>query len=63
MTIAVKNGNAPFGLTLQSNGALTGVGSATINGKLMTALDADGNPVLTPTSASCALGTDERRKI
>jgi hypothetical protein len=57
VTIAVKNGNAPFGLTLQSSGALTGVGSATINGKLMTAVDSDGNPILTPTSASCALGT------
>jgi hypothetical protein len=57
VTIAVKNGNAPFGLTLQSSGALVGVGSATINGKLMTAVDSDGNPILTPTSASCALGT------
>jgi hypothetical protein len=57
VTIAVKNGSAPFSLTLQSSGALTGVGSATINGKLMTAVDSDGNPILTPTSASCALGT------
>jgi hypothetical protein len=57
VTIAVKNGNAPFGLTLQSSGALVGVGSATINGKLMTAVDSDGNPILTPTTASCALGT------
>jgi hypothetical protein len=36
---------------------LTGAGMATINGKLMTALDGDGNPVLTPTSANCAVGT------
>ena len=57
VTIAVKNGSAPFSLTLQSNGTLTGAGSATINGKLMTALDSDGNPVLTPTSATCAIGT------
>jgi hypothetical protein len=56
-TIAVKNGTSPFGLILQSNGSLTGSGTATINGKLMTALDAGGNPVLTPTSASCAVGT------
>jgi hypothetical protein len=56
-TIAVKNGNTPFSLTLQSNGALNGADSATINGKLMTALDGDGNPILTPTSATCALGT------
>ncbi len=56
-TIAVKNGGTPFSLTLQSNGTLTGAGTATINGKLMTAMDGDGNPVLTPTSATCALGT------
>jgi hypothetical protein len=56
VTIAVKNGAAPFSLALQSNGTLTGAGSATINGKLMTALDSDGNPVLTPTSATCAIG-------
>jgi hypothetical protein len=56
-TIAVKNGSSPFSLTLQSNGTLTGAGSATINGKLMTALDSDGNPILTPTSATCTLGT------
>ncbi len=56
-TIGVKNGSAPFGLTLQIDGTLTGAGSTTINGKLMTALDSDGNPILTPTSASCALGT------
>ncbi len=53
----MKNGNTPFSLTLQSNGALTGAGTATINGKLMTALDGDGNPILTPTSATCAMGT------
>jgi hypothetical protein len=56
-TIAVKNGSAPFSLTLQPNGTLTGAGTATINGKLKTALDGDGNPVLTPTSANCAVGT------
>ncbi len=55
--IAVKNGNSPFSLTLQPSGTLAGAGSATINGKLMTAMDGDGNPVLTPTSATCALGT------
>ncbi len=56
-TIAVKNGSTPFSLTLQPNGTLTGAGTATINGKLMTALDGDGNPILTPTSATCALGS------
>ncbi len=56
-TIAVKNGSSPFGLILQRSGTLTWPGAATINGKLMTALDSDGNPVLTPTSASCQVGT------
>jgi hypothetical protein len=56
-TITVKNGNSPFGLMLQANSILTGTGAATISGKLMTALDSDGNPVLTPTSATCAVGT------
>ncbi len=56
VTIAVKNGSAPFSLTLQSNGSLSGTGTATVNGKLMTGLDGDSNPVLTPTSANCAVG-------
>ena len=56
-TIAVKSGSTPFSLTLQPSGTLSGAGSATINGKLMTALDGDGNPILTPTSATCTLGT------
>jgi len=56
-TIAVKNGSVPLSLALQSNGMMTGVGSPTINGKLMTAMDRDGNPVLAPTSATCTLGT------
>jgi hypothetical protein len=55
-TIAVKNGSTPFSLTLQPSGTLSGAGSATINGKLMTALDGEGNPILTPTSATCTLG-------
>ncbi len=56
-TIVVKNGSSPLGLIFQANGILTGTGTTTINGKLMTALDGDGNPILTPTSASCAVGT------
>jgi hypothetical protein len=54
--IAVKNGSAPFNLTLQSNGSLSGAGAAAVNGKLMTGLDGDSNPILTPTSANCTIG-------
>lgn len=56
VTVAVKNGSAPFGLTLQSNGSLSGAGAAAVNGKLMTGLDGDSNPILTPTSANCTIG-------
>jgi len=56
-SIAVKNGAAPISLTLQADGSLTGVGSATINGKLMTSMDDSGNPILTPTSATCNVDT------
>ncbi len=55
--IAVKNSGSPIGLTLTSGGTLTGAGTASVNGKLMTGLDGDGNPVLTPTSASCPMNT------
>ncbi len=57
VAIAVKNGSAPFNLALQSNGSLTGTGTATVNGKLMTGLDSNSNAVLTPTSANCTVGT------
>lgn len=55
VTLALKSPGAPFSLRLQANGALAGTGSATINGKLMTALDSNNDPVLSPTSATCPL--------
>lgn len=55
--IALKNGTLPISLTLTSGGTLMGTGTTAVNGKLMTGLDGDGNPVLTPTSANCSLGT------
>lgn len=54
--ITVKNGVSPFNLTLAANGLLTGSGTATVNGKLMTGLNGD-TPILTSTSASCPLDT------
>jgi len=55
--ITVKNGASPILLTLQANGSLTGTGSTTVNGKLMTGVDDSGNPILAPTSASCPMDT------
>jgi hypothetical protein len=55
--VTVKNGGSPLTLTMGANGALVGSGTTTVNGKLMTALSANGDPVLAPTSASCAVGT------
>ncbi len=53
----VQNGASPFTLTLAVNGALSGAGTTTLNGKLMTGLDSNSDPILTPTSASCPVGT------
>jgi hypothetical protein len=53
----VQNGTFPFTLALGANGVLGGAGTATVNGKLMTALDSSSDPILTPTSATCPVGT------
>ena len=53
----VQNGTSPFTLALGANGALGGAGTITVNGKLMTALDSNSDPILTPTSASCPVDT------
>jgi hypothetical protein len=53
-SVNVKNGATPFTVTPTASGTLTGPASVTVNGKLMTGLTADTQPVLTPTSASCS---------
>lgn len=53
----VQNGTSPFTLALGASGALGGAGTTTVNGKLMTALDSNSDPILTPTSASCPVDT------
>jgi hypothetical protein len=55
VTITFKNAS-PFTLTLQSNGALSGTGSAKIDGRLVSGQTASGF-TFTPVSASCAIGT------
>jgi hypothetical protein len=56
-SVTVRNGASPIRLAMQANGSLSGTGSTTINGKLMTGVDDNGNPILVPTSASCPVDT------
>jgi hypothetical protein len=55
VAITVKNGPSPFTLVVQPNGSLTGSGTITVNGRLMTGLNGD-TPTFSPTSASCSVG-------
>lgn len=52
--VALENGANPFHLTVHADGTLSGSGTATVNGKLMTALNG-ADPIFAPTSASCPL--------
>jgi hypothetical protein len=54
--VTVNNGSNPFKLVVQADGKLSGSGTTTVNGKLMTALSG-ADPVFAPTSASCPLNT------
>lgn len=56
VTITFKNGSSPFTLTLQSNGTLSGTGSAKIDGRLVNGQNGAAF-TFTPVSASCAIGT------
>ncbi len=56
VTITMKNGSSPFALTLQSNGTLSGTGSAKIDGRLVSGQSGSAF-TFTPVSASCAIGT------
>ena len=54
--VAVKSGGAnPFNLSVQSSGSLAGSGKVTVNGKLMTGMDDNANPIFAPTSATCLI--------
>lgn len=55
--ITVHHGATPFTVIVQSNGSLSGTGSATVNGRLMAGFDSDNHPAYAPTSATCALGS------
>jgi hypothetical protein len=56
VTITLKNGSSPFTLTLQSNGSLTGSGSAKVDARLVSGQNGSAF-TFTPVSASCAIGT------
>jgi hypothetical protein len=56
VTITLKNGSSPFTLTLQSNGTLSGAGTAKVDSRLVSGQTASGF-TFTPISASCAIGT------
>lgn len=56
VNIAVKNGTNPFNLIVNADGTLSGSGTATINGKIMTALSG-ADPVFVPATASCPVNT------
>ena len=57
VSIAVANDKSPFTLTLQSNGSLSGSGTTTVNGRLLTGQDASGNFNFKPVSATCNIGS------
>ena len=50
--VLLKNGSNPFSLRVQSDGSLSGAGTITVNGKLMTGMQGS-DPVFTPTTGSC----------
>jgi hypothetical protein len=55
-TISVQNPGGPFSLAMSSNNTLSGSGSTTVNGKLVSGISGD-NVTFTPHSESCAVGT------
>ncbi|HET9400648.1 MAG TPA: hypothetical protein VFO34_06830, partial [Candidatus Acidoferrales bacterium] len=56
VNVTVKDASAPLALLLQPDNSLTGSGSITVKGRLLSGFDANNNPVFTPASATCALG-------
>jgi len=54
--VTVSNGSSPFNLVVRADGTLSGSGTATINGKIMTALSG-ADPVFAPVTASCPLNS------
>jgi hypothetical protein len=56
--VSLKSGGTnPFSLNIHSDGSLALSQPVTVNGKLMTAMDDNANPIFAPTSATCNAGT------
>jgi len=51
-----SDGTNPFTLSVRSDGSLDLSQPVTVNGKLMTAMDDNANPIFTPTTATCNAG-------
>jgi hypothetical protein len=51
-----SDGTNPFTLSVHSDGSLAMSQPVTVNGKLMTAMDDNANPIFTPTTATCNAG-------
>ena len=51
-----SDGTNPFTLSVHSDGSLDLSQPVTVNGKLMTAMDDNANPIFTPTTATCNAG-------
>jgi hypothetical protein len=51
-----SDGTNPFTLSVHSDGSLAMSQPLTVNGKLMTAMDDNANPIFTPTTATCNAG-------
>jgi hypothetical protein len=52
-----SDGTNPFTLSVHSDGSLAGTQPVTVNGKLMTAMDDNANPIFAPMTATCNAGT------
>lgn len=57
LVVRFQNDTGPLALTLGSDGALMGAGSVTVAGRTISGEGADGQPLYTPISASCLVGT------
>lgn len=57
MVVRFQNDTGPLALTLGSDGALVSAGRVTVAGRTISGEGADGQPLYTPTSASCTIGT------
>jgi hypothetical protein len=55
LVVTIRNGNAPFALTLGANGGLTGSGTVEVAGRVVTAIEATG-ATFAPRTARCAVG-------